>query len=515
VSHQLKNNLVHWRYAGIGLLLIFGGLVLSMFSTAESIVEVWSESRTYNHGFVILPITLWLIWQKRGELVKVVPEPVFLPLLVVAVLACFWLLSRLAGIQITEQFAFVCMLIAMSMSVLGWRLSMYLAFPLLFLVFAVPMGEELVPPMMDFTAFFTVEAIRLTGIPVYREGLWFVLPSGNWSVVEACSGIRYIIASITLGFLYAYISYHTLWKRLLFILLSALLPVVANGLRAYGIVMIGHLSGMELAVGVDHLVYGWVFFGIVMLLLFWIGGFWSEEHPPIKVQSYAKAHTARHPSYAIVVAAVGLLVAVGAQAAFLKLSATKPVAGERWQLPVTDNWKLTEPSGEQLAATYQPTDFVLHGDFLHEGENVTLFVAFYPNQRQGYEAVAKKNSLVRPDSSEMQLQDKRTLRTDFGTDVAEVNQQVLVRRSGGKYERLLVWQWFRIAGKELNGPYAAKLHEIRARITKGRSDGAWIAVGTPLEAEDYEVASVRLQSFVREVYPGVARAMDDALTLQR
>ena len=55
----------------------------------------------------------------------------------------------------------------------------------------------------------------------------------------------------------------------MFVAASILVPIVANWLRAYMIVMIGHLSNNKLAVGVDHIIYGWVFFGIVMLLLFW------------------------------------------------------------------------------------------------------------------------------------------------------------------------------------------------------------------------------------------------------
>ena len=96
-------------------------------------------------------------------------------------------------------------------------------------------------------------------------------------MVEACSGLRYLIASFTLGTLYAYLTYRSLARRLVFIALSLIVPIVANGIRAYLIVMTGHLSDMQLAVGVDHLIYGWVFFGFVMLLLFWIGSFWRED----------------------------------------------------------------------------------------------------------------------------------------------------------------------------------------------------------------------------------------------
>ncbi len=115
---------------------------------------------------------------------------------------------------------------------------------------------------------------------MYREGQNFVVPSGNWSVVEACSGIRYLIASLTVGTLYAYLTYTSLKRRLIFVGISLLVPVVANWLRAYLIVMIGHLSGNKLAVGVDHLIYGWVFFGVVIAIMFAIGMRWAETEQP-------------------------------------------------------------------------------------------------------------------------------------------------------------------------------------------------------------------------------------------
>src|SRR6185295_12652216 len=174
----------------------------------------------------------------------------------------------------------VLMLLSTVLTVLGVSLTKMLAFPLFFLLFAVPFGEFLEPPLMEHTADFTVAALRFTGIPVYREGLYFTIPSGNWSVVEACSGLRYLIASLCVGVLYAYLTYRTPLRRAVFIGASVVLPIVGNWLRAYMIVMIGHLSGMKYAVGVDHLIYGWLFFGVLMLSLFWIGSFWREDLAP-------------------------------------------------------------------------------------------------------------------------------------------------------------------------------------------------------------------------------------------
>ena len=140
----------------------------------------------------------------------------------------------------------------------------------------VPISEALIPPLMDFTADFAVKMLQISGVPVYREGTLFSLSSSHWSVEQACSGIRYLIASSTLGVLYAYLTYRSMVRRVVFVGFAILLPIIANGLRAYMIVMIAHLSDMKLALGVDHLIYGWVFFGVVIMIMFLIGSVWRQ-----------------------------------------------------------------------------------------------------------------------------------------------------------------------------------------------------------------------------------------------
>ena len=278
-----RADLRHWRLPA----LIAGGLVIVIcalyWQTAWSMVSIWIRSETYTHGFLIFPISAYMIWHNRAAAAELRPAPNYWMLFALAVLGVGWLLSDMAGVLVSAQYALVAAIPLLVAAVLGPRLVWTFAFPFAFLLLAVPFGEIFIPAMIDFTASFTVAALQLTGIPVFREGNFFTIPSGTWSVVDACSGLRYLIASFTLGCLYAYLTYRTMWRRLVFVLASLIVPIIANGLRAYMIVMIGHLSGMKYAVGVDHLIYGWLFFGVVMLLLFWIGSFWREDDAPAPI----------------------------------------------------------------------------------------------------------------------------------------------------------------------------------------------------------------------------------------
>jgi exosortase A len=235
---------------------------------------------TFAHGLLVLPISGWLVWRNRDRLVglQIGTAPVMaLPILA----AGFgWLLGELASVASVTHAALAFILVFSLVGVLGFQLARPLAFPILFLLFGIPIGEFLLPVMMDYTAEFTVSALRLSGVPVYQEGLHFVVPNGRWSVVEACSGVRYLMASLMVGTLYAYLSYRSLHRRLLFLVAAIVVPIIANWLRAYMIVMLGFLSDNRIATGVDHILYGWLFFGIVIVLMFWIRGHWREDLDP-------------------------------------------------------------------------------------------------------------------------------------------------------------------------------------------------------------------------------------------
>ena len=262
--------------SGIITIITVALLLVLQWPTVYSLIVKWYESETFSHGFFIFPVSVYLIWRCRGRLLSINPSPSVVGFAALSLLSVVWFLAYTANILVMQQFAVVASIPALVWSLLGKHVANEIKFPLLFLIFAVPMGEFLIPYLMDYTAVFTVEALRLTGISVFRDGMNFSTAAGDFKVAVACSGIRYLIASVVLGTLYAYLNYQSYFRRVVFILLSILVPILANGIRAYGIVMIAHLSGMKYAVGIDHIIYGWFFFGAVMLLLFMLGRTFRE-----------------------------------------------------------------------------------------------------------------------------------------------------------------------------------------------------------------------------------------------
>ena len=192
---------------GVGLCV---AVVLAVFwPTTVSIVETWWRSATYQHCFFVIPIFMWLVWGQRNRLAATPAAPYWPGLLLACGCGLIWLTGVLAVTNAISQLALVGMTVVAVLTVFGLAWAKVLWFPLLFLFFAVPFGDALVPSMTNWTADFTVLALRATGVPIFREGNQFVIPSGSWSVVEACSGIKFLIASLMVGTLYAWLMYRS------------------------------------------------------------------------------------------------------------------------------------------------------------------------------------------------------------------------------------------------------------------------------------------------------------------
>ena len=224
----------------LGTTALIIGLLLR--NTVTSIVSIWYGSNTYSYGFVVIPIAAFLISLHQRDLYAMRPRTSGSGILVFLLFALVWLAGNIADVQIVQQFALVGLLEAAVWTFLGIEIVRLLAFPLLFVFFCVPAGESLVPPLQRLTAVFTVNALRLSGIPSVQDGLLISTPSGDWKIAEACSGIRYLTSSVVVGVLVAGVAFRTWKRRFLFVLLSAIVPILANALRAYLIVVLAYVS---------------------------------------------------------------------------------------------------------------------------------------------------------------------------------------------------------------------------------------------------------------------------------
>ena len=491
-----------WKRAILAVSAAVAALLFTYRDVAGFTVKTWLDNGTYTHGFLIFPISIWLIWRKREILSSISPSPDYRGIIAIVFFCMLWQLGYQAGAMVVEQYSLVFMIITSVWTILGNAVFRRITFPMFFLLLAVPFGEAMIPWMMNFTADFTVAALQFTGIPVYREGTFFSLPSGNWSVVEACSGLRYFVSSLTLGVLYAYLTYRSTSKRLMFVAASALIPVIANGLRAYMIVMIGHLSGMRLAVGVDHLIYGWLFFGIVMLLLFWLGSFFRENQSVQPVSAPIPSQQREAGNFIPALAAILIPALLSPlYAAHLDSMLEKPV--EISLAPPAGQWQPDPHPLSDLIPHYQGSRAGFTQTYTKDGKAVSLYIAYYRGQSRGHELVTSTNQLVTTTDRAWGNVGEVEKNLSIGNERLPLIEAVL--RSSSM--RLLVWQWYWVDGHWVVNPYIAKLLEARDRLIDGRDDAAVIILATPMQ----ENATATLQDFVQQMLPGMTSSLTHAV----
>lgn len=469
------------------------------FETIASMVRTWARSDTYFHCFLILPLSAYLIFQQRGRLAGAPVKP-FLPALVLVVAASIgWFVSERLGIQVGSQFFVVALLPLGYVAVAGYRSARQIAFPLLFLFFAVPFGTYFTPQLIDYTATITVFALQLSGIPVIRDAQYFSTSTGNFEVAAACSGIRYLLATVTLGSLYAHLYIRGLARQGLFLLLSILVPIVANGVRAYLIVLIAHFSDMRLAVGVDHFIYGWLFFGVVIVLLFLLGQFLvrrTAEQPDGRNSASLESSTPPYVSKTNVAVAAGAIASLCALAGPLfgqyidQQRATSAafgfpvlIAGYTGTRDREADWQLDYQGAQhEYTVRYSSTD-----------RFVDVSAVRYDWQSQGAEVVNALNLMA--DRSVWTVYAPSSLSLGPESSPSRVTERLVSTDASNR----VIWKWNSVDGVSVESDFRTKLAEIR-HLLRGRAavTGA-IAVSTTYE-EDVDSARETLAEFVEAAH---------------
>ncbi|WP_175022879.1 exosortase A [Rugamonas rivuli] len=497
----------HWTHAC--LLLALTGLIATYWATVAAIAELWWHSQTFAHGLLVSPVCVWLVWRQRAGLAACPRHPSLFMLLPLAMLGALWFLATVANVPVLQQYCLVLMIVATVVLVQGRRYARAIAFPLAYLVLAVPFGEVFIPPLIEFTAAFTVAALQLVGIPVFQDNNVLSLPSGSWSVVEACSGLRYLIASVALGTLYAHLSYRSRFRQAAFVAVALVLPIVANGLRAFLIVLIGHHSNMTLAVGIDHLIYGWLFFGMVSALMFWVGARWRDDVMPAPAKASALPATppqAVHPAALIRATLAGMAIAaVWPPLAYLALRAPPMEQEQQAQLslaPPPAPWQASELSASDWLIPHAGEPLRWSANYSNGDHQVALQLTWYRHQSKDKEILTQVWKTPPSASPHWKQLADTTRQIDLARRRVTVRQTIV--QAGDV--KLLVWRWYRTAGRDTASPLLVKLLLARSKLLGKDDDGAEIALVARYDEQPAQ-AAIPMQRLLSDMLPAIDQGL--------
>lgn len=461
-----------WRNHLLALAAVLALILVEFRGAVSAAIGVWEVSPTYSHCFLIIPIIGWLIWEKKDLLKNIRPavEPRILPL-IVPLLALWWL-GELATVNEVRQYAVVGMMQIIIIALLGFRVVRQIWFPVFFLLFLVPTGEYLIGPMQQFATRFVDITLNLLGIPHYTEGTVIELTTGKFEIAEACAGLRFLIATVTLGVLFSYLMYVRIFKVVLFLLACVIVPLIGNGLRCVGIILLAHFTNNEYGAGADHIVYGWGFNVAILLVLIFLGSLFrdeSQKEPPGAPLTKRRDTTV---SIAVVAILTAVLVSAGPAWALWRdhgdVTLDKNViqlalqsAGWRDDKPA-DNWQPYFPEAD--ARFLEGRDF---------GARVNLFVGYYARPRAGKTVTAHLN---RPWNETWNASSGAVVGAKLGGATVKLNEFVI---DSGATKRL-VWFTYWTNGTVTNSSIAVRLAQAEAALG-GHEGQAVIVVSTPLD----------------------------------
>lgn len=392
----------HWQRAILRLAAVQLALLALFAGDVADLLTVWTNDKTYNHCLLVGPIVAVLVWLRRRELAALEPGIWSLPLLWIGGAALAWLLGELAGVGQVRQLALVAMIQGAVAVCLGRQVTRGLLFPLAYLFFLVPFGAELVPPLQQLTAVLSTGLLHLTGIPAQLDGVFITTPAGWFEVAEACSGISFLIATIAWGVLVANLLFTSIERRVAFVTACVVLPIFANGLRAWATVAAAEWVGVERASGFDHIVYGWIFFALVLMLLMAAGWRWFERSvddpafDPIRLQSIAPGAAGGGTVVLAVALPAAAFLWAGVALGWGERPMTTPI-----NVPQVAGWTrvAADPSTPPWTPHYDGADHTLIGSYRDgSGRTVELAIALFRSQAEGREITGFGQGAIAPDS---------------------------------------------------------------------------------------------------------------------
>lgn len=463
---MVQSHLAGLAGAWVAILLLFTG-------DFGDLVRIWWTSSTFNHCLFIPPIIAWLVWQRWPALRELTPRGWMPGLFVVSAGAAAWLLGDASSAAIARHLGLILMLQGAVIAILGPEIARGLTFPLAYMLFLIPAGEELVPPLQTLTAKMCMVLLGLAGIPAHIEGVFITIPNGWFEVAEACSGVKFLVAMAAYGVLVAHVCFRSWTRRILFVIAALSLPVLANGIRAWGTIYVAHRTNSHFAAGFDHVLYGWIFFAVVMGLL--MGGSWRWfDRPvrdgwvdPVALRSPAKARDQIRP----VLLGTLLIVALAPAWSMIASSgeARLPAAIE---LPDVAGWR-KNGAPKDWQAQFAGADRQLLTRYVDmQGRAVDLTVAVFASQSEGRELVGYGQGAV-PSGSRWAWTDDQPSPPD--------GRAFRIIGAGGVVRDVVVF--YRVGDIVTGSELRVKAETLKARLFGGPKRAVAIIVSAPQTIE--------------------------------
>ncbi|MEQ1516151.1 MAG: exosortase A [Usitatibacteraceae bacterium] len=512
----VTRTLTFQTFFGPGLAMASLALVAAIFwPTFSNLLALGRETDLTSNSALVILVSLILIWNLRAELVHLPIRPCLWGLAGLICIGFAWLAGELIFTRVLTQFAVLAMFPMAILTLLGTRWVEKLAFPFFLLIFAVPFWSPIVPTLVKWSAGFAELAIGASGVPVYRDGAHFIVPTGSWSIADTCSGVAFLSTSLLLGVLYAWTAYCSTTKRVVFIAGAAVIGVVGNGIRVYLTIMIAHLSNNRFLRD-DHYMFGWFLFAIFLFSFCWLG--WRFRDANEASEGEAKSNgvvndtTPSNSSTAkpIVLSAISIAVFLVlifwpiAKSTLLTSSASKGKSVP--EISARNGWvRRDTPSIDWKPDVRNPSRIAIQS-FEKNGRRIDVFFGTYENESWDSKLVSASNRLASLDDPNWSLADRGAASANLSSAALEVKSGIILHGT----QKVLAWHWYWVGSRPTGSDARAKLEQLRMRLQGVQSSGTWVAIYTDA-SDSTGTAALALGDFAQEM----GESMQNVITRTR
>jgi exosortase D (VPLPA-CTERM-specific) len=493
------------------------------------LLQTWLEDDNYSHGPFIPLISLYLIWLRWRQLQTVERRGSWWGLPIVAAGLFVYVVGEFAAMYAVVHFSLWIVIVGLLACAIGLSGIRLLAFPLLYLLAAVPLPaflqNELSSRLQLWSSALGIGCLQLVGVMAYRDGNVIDLGPIQLQVVEACSGIRYLFPLMALTLLCAYLYRESLWKRVLLVLSSIPISILLNGFRIGAIGVLVETYGGSAAEGFSHFFEGWVFFVASLGLLcaeMWVlarVGSSATRRPFAQLigppaAGFSAPTLAVHPSAALVspapILAGGVLLILAAVAAPSVAPHDFPPPARQSFLDFPSQlgaWQGVSSAMErQYLDALQLDDYVLADYSAVEKIPVNVYVAYYQSPKKGLSSHSPRQCIP---GGGWEITSFETVRLDHTSGIApslDVNR-VAIQKGGQKQ---IVYYWFKQRDRWITSEYLVKFFLFWDSLTRHRADGALVRLVSSVYAGETEaIADVRLQKMASLVTPLLGHYVPD------
>ena len=444
-----------WTRHTAALGAVAAALLLLFRADAADLARIWWTSTTYGHCLFVGPVLAWLVWQRRRELARLDPIAWWPGLLLVAAGGLAWLFGEAGGVALGRHLGLIVILQGAVVAILGPNVARGLLFPLGYALFLVPFGQEIEPPLQRVTAAIVMPLLDLVGIPARIDGVLIHAGRYWFEVAEACSGAKFVLAMLAFGTLVAATCFRSWRRRAAFMALCVVVPVLTNGVRAFATIWAAHLTSIEAAAGIDHVLYGWVFFALVMAGVLALAWAWFDRAPddpafdPARLSAPVRHRIDLGPA---------ALLALGLASAFPAWSVTATgraaVLPSRLHLPDLPGWRRAAMSEVAPWEPHHPgADHRLLGRYSDGRIAIDIALAVYARQEEGRELVAFGTGALRENDRWVRVADLPPIAGGRAIRVT----------APGPVERVVA-TWYHVGDVTTADPARVKIETARARL---------------------------------------------------